>query len=676
MNGFGFRKNTVFDWSGSAFRIDRMQENGDVLLERVDGGLISIERLDHLLSEYREGRISASANDSVRTVPDEDKVFSRPLDELSSQVQDEVRRRYRYLQAIFGHDDKVVYTKELLTPLIHCVAEEMNDQKPPSATTIYRWNRRLQQSKDSRALIPRFDRRGSKNMKQNARLLQLAQDAIGEAFQASPHPTGQSINTRLAAKVNSENQFLPKTEQLKLPCLRTVYRMLSRVEAYDQAVLKDGKTIAEKKFLLAKFSTKTTRILERVEIDHTPLDLFLIDEKSSLPLGRPTLTVAIDHFSRMPVGYHLSFGNPSVAAVMGALRHAILPKPSAFGPLPNLKTKHAWPCHGVPESIVVDNGMEFYSGDLDSVALDLGLAIQYCPKRQPRFKGTVERYLKTINYFFAHQLPGTSLARWHLRGDYDPTQHAVLTLAEFNQIFEKWILDDYAQVVHRGTHETPWARWHAGLKHRVLELPSSVNVLEERIGHIKERSLRRDGITLFGNRYNGDVLAPILNSHGAGVKVRVMYNNEDLSSIQVWGPDSAQPLRVLALNQEYTKGLTSLQNKLMRAVIHEKGVGQTDPVALQQARQDIIETVESLMQSRKQKDRRKAATILGTSSSNPNESLTSGLVQSSNGGGHGANKTKPKTRSKPETQPENADLPPIKYAFFQPNRDINHGRSQ
>lgn len=676
MNGFGFRKNTVFDWSGSAFLIDRIQENGDVLLVRIDDGLLSIQRLDHLLSEYREGRISASANDSVRTIPHDAKMFSRPLDELSSQVQSEVRRRYRYLQAIFGHDDKVVYTRELLTPLIHHVAEEMNDQNPPSATTIYRWNRLLQQSKDSRALIPRFDRRGSKNMKQNSRLLQLARDAIGEAFQASPHATGQSINTRLAAKVNSENHFLPKAEQLKLPCLRTIYRMLGRVEAYDQAVLKDGKALAEKKFLLAKFSTETTQILERVEIDHTPLDLFLIDEKSLLPLGRPTLTVAIDHFSRMPIGYHLSFGNPSVAAVMGALRHSILPKLLASGPLPNLKIEHAWPCHGVPKVIVVDNGLEFYSGDLDSVALDLGLAIQFCPKHQPRFKGTVERYLKTINYFFAHQLPGTSLARWHLRGDYDPTKHAVLTLAEFNQIFEKWILDDYAQVVHRGMHETPWARWHASLKHRVLELPSSVNVLEERIGHIKERSLRRDGITLFGNRYNGDALASILNSHGAGIKVRVMYNNEDLSSIRVWGPDSEQPLRVLALNQEYTKGLTSLQNELMRAVIHEKGASQTDPVALQQARQDIIETVESLMNSRKQKDRRKAATILGMSSSKPQESLTGGLAQSPSNDGHGVSNTKPKTRSKPDTGSADTDIPPIKYTFFQPIQDTGCGSNQ
>lgn len=78
--------------------------------------------------------------------------------------------------------------------------------------------------------------------------------------------------------------------------------------------------------------------------------------------------------------------------------------------------------------MVVDNGMEFHGNDLDSVAYDLGIRIQFCPKHQPRFKGVVERYLGTCNRFFAHQLPGTSLSRWHLRGDYDPLKHAVLII--------------------------------------------------------------------------------------------------------------------------------------------------------------------------------------------------------------------------------------------------------
>jgi hypothetical protein len=31
-------------------------------------------------------------------------------------------------------------------------------------------------------------------------------------------------------------------------------------------------------------------VLERVEIDHTKLDLFVVDQKTNLPIGRPWLT--------------------------------------------------------------------------------------------------------------------------------------------------------------------------------------------------------------------------------------------------------------------------------------------------------------------------------------------------------------------------------------------------
>jgi putative transposase len=227
MNGFGFRKNTVFEWSGAGFRIDRIHANGDVLLERLTDGTNLIERHDRLLAEYREGNISAGVPREIAK-PRAEKVYSRPLDELSNEVQQEVVRRMHYLHAIFDQG-KPVFTKAYLLPLISRAAENIDDKRPPSVTSIYRWYRRFRTNRDARALIPRFDRRGSKDMKQNTRGLQLATDAIEEAFSASPHSTGQSIYTRLVAKINTENQYLPQADQLNPPSLRTLYRMLNRV---------------------------------------------------------------------------------------------------------------------------------------------------------------------------------------------------------------------------------------------------------------------------------------------------------------------------------------------------------------------------------------------------------------------------------------------------------------
>ncbi len=671
MSGFGLRKNMVFEWSGARHRIERVQPNGEILLERMEDGCLSIVGRAVLLQAYADGKISAVLTDADADRKD-GMVFSRPLDELPESVRNEVARRRQYLQAVQELGD-VAFTKTHLHPVICEVAARIGDAHPPSPVTLWRWCRRYKTTQDARALIPRIDRRGSSKLKQSDRILQLVMEAIEEAFKLSPRATGASIYTRLRAKIDADNRQLPAALQLSRPALRTLYRMLRRVEAYQQVVFREGKAIADKRFRLVKTSTRTSHILERVEIDHTPLDLFLIDEKTGLPLGRPTLTAIIDHFSRMLLGYYLSYSGPSVAAVMGALRHAILPKTPVVEVLPKLHVEHAWPCYGRPDLMVVDNGLEFHSNALESVAFDLGIRILFCPKFEPRFKGAIERYLGTLNRFFSHRLPGTSLAHLHERGDYDPQKHAVLTLAEFNQIFQKWVLDVYAQTVHRGIQETPWSKWHEGLKCREPELPGSVQVLQRRIGQVEERALRHDGIVLHGIRYNSAQLAPILCAYGVGTKVRVLYDHEDLGDIQVWGPDDAEPICVPALDQGYARGLTGLQNKMIRDLVREKGNSQQDPVALEQAKRELIAVVDELMVSRKQRDRRRAGAIRGVSSSKPEATLA---VDTNHEQRQRVRNTTQTARKSVLKTPVSADLdspPSAAYALFRPNGKINDG---
>lgn len=615
MTGFVLRKNMAFEWNGAKFRIDRFQPNGDLLLERIDDGqFVGVARND-LLSEYAKGNVAASVMPhiaDVQGVP----LYSRPLQELQQVIQQEVRRRQHYLRSVLSHG-RPIFTTTYLTPLLRQAAAELHDKKPPGVTSFYRWYRRIRTNDDPRALIPRYDRRGSKDLQQDERVLQLASEAIEESFKMSPLATGRNVFTRLVAKIKAENHKLLGEEQFKVPSLRTVYRMLERTEVYEMTCLREGKVAADKRFRAIKAGVRTTQILERVEIDHTPLDLFIVDEKTWLPHGRPTLTVVIDHYSRMLLGYHLSFDNPSTAAVMGALRHAILPKGPIKETLAGLKVEHPWPCYGRFDVMVLDNGMEFHGRDLESVCFDLDIRMQYCPKHQPRFKGVVERYLKTINYFFAHQLPGTSFARFHLRGDYDPLKCAMLTLAEFQHVFEKWVVDIYAQTKHRALGVTPWARWHEGVTQREPELPDALRSLQRRIGLVTERSLRADGIALEGIRYNGASLEPIVRKHGTGIQVRVLYDPEDLGEIHVWGPDDQEPVTVLALDQQSARGLTAKQNKLIRQWQRENGAASEDTVALERARFELADTVSKLMVSRKQTDRRRSAALRGMSSSRP-----------------------------------------------------------
>lgn len=655
MPGFALLKGTAFEWDGTAFRIERMQPDGDLVLERLtDGAFIPASR-DRLLDDYVHGRVSLGhVPPSVKASA----TFSRALETLPESMKTEAHRRWQYVQALLDQGS-FAFTPAHLRPIVADVALRIGDTKPPSVTTLYRWYTRYRLNRDTRALIPRTDRRGPSKPRQQQTILRLAALAIEEAFKASPKTTVQNIYVRLLAKIDTENRLRMACDHLKHPSRRTVYRLVNRMDVHEQLTLREGKPAADKRLRLNKVGTTTAGILERVEMDHTPLDLFLIDDRTWLPLGRPTLTVAIDHYSRMLLGYYLSYGDPSTAAVMGALRHAILPKQPASKVIPGLDVEHRWPCYGVPDLIVVDNGLEFHGRDLDDVCLDLGMKIFYCPKHQPRFKGTVERYLKTVNHGLAQQLPGTSFSRLHLRGDYDPQQHAVLTLAEFVAIFEKWGLDVYAQQVHRSIGVTPWSRWHEGLKHREPGLPADLQDLQRRIGMISERALRRTGISLHGIRYSGDELQGILSAYGEGVRVRVLFDPEDLGTIQVWGPDQEQPFSILAVDQTYARGLTARQNELIRESLREKGAATEDTAALLRAKHELASAVQALMDSRKQRQRRRSGAIRGISNSKPQAEVVTQVPEVIPVVPTAAQRT-----SKPGVE----DMPPVRYSTFRVKR--------
>lgn len=617
MPSFDFSVGKMLDFDGSLMRIDRLQQDEQVLLQRADTGQLDLYTRQQLLVAYTQGRIRAIEPSGLHAAQAGKAPWGRPLADLPETVQAELCRRKHYIEWVQGAGH-YTYCADSLRPILAAAAAALNDPNVPSPTTAYRWLSRYKASgNDIRALIPRWDRRGSHALKQPTRLLELLEETFAEAYRLTPAATMKTIETRLAIKLTRENAFRLASDQLVMPSRRTLYRMLGRLEVYERTVMKQGKAVAQRQLRIVKNVEPVRDILERVEMDHTPLDLFLIDERTWLPLGRPTLTVALDGFSRMLLGYYLSFGGASAAAVLGALRHAILPKLPATPYLQGVHINHPWPCYDRMDCLVLDNGLEFHGKDLDSVALDLGIYLQFCPTRVPQFKGRVERMLKTINYSFAHQIPGTSLARFTQRGDYDPQKHALLTLGEFKHAFEKWLLDDYAQTIHKGIGTTPWAKWQEGFQRRQPELPSSPAVLQRRIGKVEERSLRHDGLWLHGIRYSSDALNVVLHAFGRGVRVRLVYDPEDLGTIEVWTPGQNDPVSVPAVHQGYACGLTLFQHERLQENLRESGRKAEDPAALSLARQQLAESLEALMHSRKQQKRRESARLHGKTSTHP-----------------------------------------------------------
>lgn len=187
------------------------------------------------------------------------------------------------------------------------------------------------------------------------------------------------------------------------------------------------------------------RPLDLVQIDHTPMDLVLVDPLDREPIGRPWVTVAIDVFSRCIAGFYVTLEAPSATSVGLCLTHMAMDK----APWLALRGVEAdWPVAGKPRRVGVDNAAEFHSAAFERGCAQHGIVIDWRPPGRPQFGGIVERVIGTM-MGLVHGLPGTTFSDIGQRGSYDSDKVACLTLDEL----ERWLAVTVAKYYHLRPHE-------------------------------------------------------------------------------------------------------------------------------------------------------------------------------------------------------------------------------
>ena len=98
------------------------------------------------------------------------------------------------------------------------------------------------------------------------------------------------------------------------PDRRTIKSRVDRIDRRTVALKrKDAKGVKATTAVPDHYAM--SRPLEVVQIDHTEVDVFLVDETTRKTMDkRPWLAIAIDVFTRMVVGFHLSMGNTNGCA--------------------------------------------------------------------------------------------------------------------------------------------------------------------------------------------------------------------------------------------------------------------------------------------------------------------------------------------------------------------------
>lgn len=324
------------------------------------------------------------------------------------------------------------------------------------------------------------------------------------------------------------------------------------------------------------------------QIDHTTLDVMIVDETYRIPIGRPWITVLIDVYSRVVLGFFVSIRHASAAAVGRCLAHAFLPKDRW---LRDRGLGISWPVWGVVRIIHADNAREFRGLMLKAASQEYGSSLRFRPVQQPRYGSYIERHLKTT-LTTIHTLPGTTFSTPFERRDYDSESLAVMTIGAL----ERWLalfFDKYHRSIHSSLGTTPLKRFAEGLlpgpngpgagyppiltdarKLRIDLLPYEWRIVHPRgIVHFAGVDYQSDILRLFARDYASP------ETNGPSERLRFRRDPADISVIYHWDATLGEYIDVGYADPSHP-AMSLWEWKARRAAVTARGADVRDEQAV------------------------------------------------------------------------------------------------
>lgn len=408
--------------------------------------------------------------------------------------------------------------------LTHASVDEVAGQLGLSRASLYRLIRRFRADSTVTALMPSPEGRPKGLRLLDAKREAVIRQALNEFYLKPTKPPFARLVHEVRVRCHQEG--------LEPPNWRTIRRRMIEIDPRTRAKRR-GDAAVLKATEATPGSYTASKPLEVVQIDHTKVDVIVLDDETGEPRGRPWLTLAMDVFTRMVTGFHLGMDAPSRLSISLCLLHATHDK-TAW--LREREIDATWPVAGLPEALHADNGADFRSRAFVRACRDAGIRTIWRKPGTPHYGGHIERLIGT-QMGAVHLLPGTTFGDPEERADYDSAREAKLTLRELERFVAWEIAGRYHQVVHSALRRPPVAVWREHEGATPLRLPADrmrfwVSFLPE-----QERTLRPDGIHLHGLRYWSPALAADVGRRDD--KLLVKYDPRDLSRVFVRRPTGA-----------------------------------------------------------------------------------------------------------------------------------------
>lgn len=485
---------------------------------------------------------------------------------LSDSVVEEIEFRMRYVQRCRSIGVSLGSITQIQNCLENMEADKLG-RPVPSAWTVRCWLKKYTASGNSpHALLDR--RSHAPHFKRVAKPIdELISAAIERHYLQLCGVSAKETWRRLCNEMSAQNRT--SQVQVEVPSLSTINRRVSDIDPFIRDYKRCGPGYARNKWRYSLAGDCSTRILERVEIDHTWLDIWVLDPKSGVPIGRPWITILIDRFSGYVLGLHISFYGPSVGSVAAAMRNAILPKDDLLTVL--AKPDVSWTAMGAAEMYVVDNGLEFHSKAFLRLAWHLRADLLFNPVRQPWLKASIERCMMEV----CRILPARGKVHAPRKNmvPQDPKAGAAILFDDLCLGLVLWAADRFPKQIHIKRLVRPIDLWEEGRQASPLpRFPVTMDSFDIVAGISTERTIDGDGVFFHYLRYNSPELQDYRRSHRSKFRTEVRFNPDDLGSVHVHLPEAkawlAVPLQRPSL--EYGAGLSLIQHQIIRSQAGKK----------------------------------------------------------------------------------------------------------
>lgn len=488
-----------------------------VIIRVINITTISIEEIDsNIIHTVSIGAVSPY-DEEVKNK------FSNQTHSLSEKEWTKAKYRYDIIKGCLSKRGDLEVIKEI--SIMHKV----------SIPTIYRWIKMFENT----GLISSLAGRKKTGGVGKSRLTEVQDEIINDKIYSVYLTSSRKSITKTIREIRMTCSNL----NIKAPHPNTIRNRIKNISEEERIKKRLGAQEAKYKFEPIKGPFPGANLpLSVVQIDHTPVDVILVDEQYRKAYKRPWLTVAIDVYSRIVLGFYLSFESPGALGTGICISNAILPKEMW---LEKIGVKADWPCWGIMDTIHVDNAKEFRGKMLKRTCQNYGINIEFRPIGAPHWGGHVERLLGTFSKEI-HNLPGTTFSSKAERKKYQSEKNASFTLKEF----EKWLTVYITNIYHKREHSTigisPLEKFNEGIignnNFPGRGVPPRINNEKKtRIDFMPyvERTIQEYGIVIDHIFYYSDALRPYIHDTKGKIKVKHIFKRDprDISLVYFYNPN-------------------------------------------------------------------------------------------------------------------------------------------